>query len=134
MRGDLISRVLAEAGKVVQSRSSVLVPLHWKIAILGTFLLVALVVKAPAWAEVGLFSLLALAVLQSSFSYNYFMRKDPDALRSEKHALSKYAIDKGLYGDSDVGMRELPKVGNEFLLPSHLEPDLMSKSSKGRKR
>jgi hypothetical protein len=63
------------------------------------------------------------------------MTKNPDALRSEKHALSKYAIDKGLYGDSDMGMLEVPKLGSEFLLPGEAETYPLSLPAKsGRRR
>jgi len=117
MKNDVLSRVLAQAGKVVESRSSVLVPLHWITAILVSFLLLSVVTKAPAWMEIGLFVLLTVAILQSILSYNYFMIKNPDALRSEKHVQVMQAIEKGLYGDSDMGMLVIPKLGNELLLP-----------------
>jgi hypothetical protein len=130
MRTDLIGRVLAQAGKVVESKSSALVPLQWKIIIFALFLFMLVVVKAPMWIDIGVFVLLAILVLQSSFSYHYFMKRNPDALRSEKHAISKYAIDKGLYGDSDMGMLEVPKFGNEFLLPSVRERNVTSQPSK----
>jgi hypothetical protein len=118
MKSDFVGRVLAQAGKVVESKSSALVPLQWKIIVLVFFLFLFVVVKAPLWIEIGVFVLLVVLVLQSSFSYHYFMKTNPDALRSEKYSISKYAIERGLYGDSDSGMREVPKLGNEFLLES----------------
>jgi hypothetical protein len=123
MKSELISRILAQAGKVVQSRSSALVPLHWITAILISSLLVSVIASAPPWIEIGLFVLLTISVSQSILSYNFFMVKNPDALRSEKYALSKFAMDKGLYGDSDAGMRELPRLGSEFLLPDGRDDD-----------
>jgi len=46
MKNGLISRVLAQAGKAVESRSSVLVPLQWKIIILVFFLFAFVAIKA----------------------------------------------------------------------------------------
>jgi hypothetical protein len=116
MNGDFFQRVWAQAGEIARSRSSALVPLHWITAILVAFLLLSVALHAPGWMQIGLFVLLALVILQSVVSYNYFMTTNPDALRSEKHVLSKYAIDKGLYGDSDSGLIEIQKFGNEFVL------------------
>jgi len=45
------------------------------------------------------------------------MKTNPDALRSEKFATTKYAIDKGLYGDSDSGTRPLIEIEEELLIP-----------------
>ena len=135
MKTDFIGRVLAQAGKVVESRSSVLVPLQWNIVILALFLFLFILAKAPAWLDIGVFVLLAIAVMQSAFAHDYFMKKDAVALRSEQHAISKYAIDKGLYGDSDSGMREVPKLGSEFLLPVDTGKRQISRAtrSSGRK-
>ena len=134
MSTDLFERVLAQAGRVVESKSSALVPLHWLTAILVACLIFSVIAKAPSWIVIGIFALLALAVLQSVISYNYFMTKNPDALRSERHALSKYAIDKGLYGDSDMGMLEVPKLGSEFILPGEIEAHPLSLPGKSARR
>ena len=134
MTRDLFARVLAEAGKVVHSRSSVLVPLQWVSLILLTFTLLFVIARAPLWIEIGVFALLAAAVLLFCAAFAYFMVRNPDALRSERHVLSKYAIDKDLYGDSDTGMREVPKLGSDFLLPLDPEQSMLPHLGKAKRR
>ncbi len=112
---DTISRLIAQAGSIVSSRSSALVPLHWKLLILGTVVVVLVMLHAPTWLLICFAALAVITALQSNYSYDYFMRAKPEELRSEKHAITKYAIDKGLYGDSDSGLRELPRIDPELI-------------------
>jgi hypothetical protein len=117
MKNSFASRILAHAGELVRSKSSVLVPLHWKLLILGLLLVIMVLLHASVWIEICLVVLLCLVTLQSSYAYNHFMKTNPDALRSEKFATTKYAIDKGLYGDSDSGTRPLIEIEEELLIP-----------------
>lgn len=48
--------------------------------------------------------MLILVLLLFLSSYVYFMRTNPDALRSEQFSLSKLAIEKGLIGDTLSGL------------------------------
>jgi hypothetical protein len=64
------------------------------------------------------------------------MLKSPDALRSERHAITKYAIDKGLYGDSDSGTRISTYLDTQLILetssksePEELEADSNKEST-----
>lgn len=52
----------------------------------------------------------AFTVLLLLGSYIYFMRRDPDALRSESYSLQKLAIEKGIFGDNLVGMIDPDRV------------------------
>ena len=80
MRIDPIGRFLREAGNVVESKSSTLVPLQWNMVILAALLSFLVWVKAPFWLDVGAFTLLTLIVLQAGLAYHFFMKHDSVAL------------------------------------------------------
>jgi len=103
-----ISHLLQQAN-IGQSRSSVLNPLQWLLVILVAGIAVCLSLHSPSWL-ITLFAVLLVLTFVLLFSfYIYFARTDPDALRSEQFSLSKLAIQKGLVGDSIMGLQ-----------PSHL--------------
>ena len=54
------------------------------------------------------------------FAYVFCLFKDRDALRSESFSLRKMEIEKGLYGDSDMGLvqRSNREIKEERLLNS----------------
>jgi len=104
--GNFFSRMLEQADSVAHSRSSVLVPLQWLFVIFMVFFIALILVKAPTWAIVGCGFCLFLLFLVAIAAYIYFGLRSPDALRSEQYSLSKYAMERGLYGDSDSGMVE----------------------------
>jgi hypothetical protein len=89
------------------SRSSALTPLQWTlvISVAATFGLALL--HADLWITI-LFAVLTVAVAALLlYAFYYFMKKDPDALRSEKLVLTKEALSRSLEGDSISGMREV---------------------------
>ncbi len=59
---------------------------------------------AAIWVQVFLACLLTMSFVSTLAAYFYFMFKDPDALRSEKFAIDKLSIEKGIVGDSISGL------------------------------
>lgn len=85
------------------TRSTVLNPLGWLIALLLPATISSFYFKTPTWLGITLATLSFLSVLLYFFSYVYFMFKDSDALRSEKFSLQKLLIEKGFFGDDIQG-------------------------------
>jgi hypothetical protein len=108
--------VLLQQANIGQSRSSVLNPLQWLLVILVAGIVLCVWLHSPSWL-VTLFAVMVVLVLLLFLgSYIYFMRKNPDALRSEQFSLSKLAIERGLVGDSLSGLH-----------PSHVTAVLSTK-------
>ncbi len=95
------------------TRSTVLNPLGWLIALLLPATIGSFYFKTPTWLGVILAILSFLSVILYFFSYIYFMFKDRDALRSEKFSLQKLLIEKGFFGDDTQGLIKK----EEFQLP-----------------
>lgn len=102
------------------SRSTILKPLTWLLGIILATLLAAFRFSVPAWFCYLLAGIAILAVLLFFFAYVFCLFKDRDALRSESFSLRKMEIEKGLYGDSDMGLvqRSNREIKEERLLNS----------------
>lgn len=102
------------------SRSTILKPLTWLLGILLATLLAAFRLGAQAWFCYLLGGIILLAVLLFFFAYVFCLFKDRDALRSESFSLRKMEIEKGLYGDSDLGLiqRSSREIKEDRLLNS----------------
>lgn len=92
---------LAEIGR---SRTSVINPLQWTLAILLMSLVVSTAVSAPAWMLIFLASATGAILIVLIVAYVYFMLKNPKELRSERYSLAQTALDKHLLGDSLTGL------------------------------
>lgn len=105
-------RLLSELREHMQAeltRSDVLRPLVWPI--LAVILALAVLSgRAPAWVITWLSVALAALVGLYALGYVVCFFIDRDALRSEKYKLQKMAIERGLYGDSNMGLQEPPTV------------------------
>jgi hypothetical protein len=91
------------------SRTNALNHLQWMIAAFLAALLMAskyALAQSIIWLIAIVLCILILCYLGTHF---YFMVKDPDALRSEKFTIQKMAIERGLVGDSIMGMREVTR-------------------------
>lgn len=109
---------LARQADIGQSRTSTVNPLQWALVILLVGMIMLLVVGAPPWLIILLAVLVAAVFVAFCVSFFFLLFKNPDALRSETYSLSKYAIDKGLYGDSLVGVHEMLELpGGGPVLP-----------------
>jgi hypothetical protein len=96
---------LLNQASIGQSRTSVLNPIQWFVAILLSGFCIALIVHAPTWFTVLVGVGVGLAFALFFGAYIYFCKKDPDALRSENYSLTKLAIEKRFLGDSNVGLQ-----------------------------
>jgi len=115
---ELLSRSTADG-----SRTNALNHLQWMIVAFLLVLVLATRYGLPPpliWLFAGILCVLLLCYLGTHF---FFMVKNPDALRSEKFTIQKMAIERGLIGDSVLGMREVTRdlSGNVSLLESASE-------------
>lgn len=84
-------------------KSTVITELRWFATVLIAGLVAAFQVNAPPWITIPLFVVLLLVCCVYLCTFVYFVRKNPDFLRSEKFALSKLAIEKSVKGDTITG-------------------------------
>jgi len=89
------------------TRSDVLRALIWPNAGLLIALIGAISAKADTWILQILIVLVCLLMVLYVAAYVFFALTDPDALRSEKYKLQKMAIERGLIGNSQVGLHEI---------------------------
>lgn len=87
-----------------RSRTTVLQPLQWMLGLCLLATVGALREGADKWLLVGLVFFDTIAVALFVGSYIYLLPRDRDALRSERFALQKLAIEKGLQGDTLRGI------------------------------
>lgn len=90
-----------------QSKTSVLNPVQWLLVILFAGEGLLLWLHAPAWLMIVVGVGIATVLLLFVAAYLYFMRINPDALRSEGYVLSKLALEKRVLGDSITGLHEV---------------------------
>jgi hypothetical protein len=88
------------------SRSTVLRPLAWLLGLLIAGTVSGIEVKAPDWLLISLLIMTVSTVTLYLGSYIYCLFSDRDALRSETYSIQKLAIQKGIVGDSTVGILE----------------------------
>src|SRR5207249_4189310 len=86
------------------SRSTVLRPLGWLLAISGGILIACIESKADPWVVAVFVGLNAFAAALYMGAFIYCLAVDRDALRSETYSIQKLAIEKGFIGDSMTGL------------------------------
>ncbi len=99
-----VIRSLFQQSAIGQSRSSVLNPLQWLVALLLAATVSAAIFGTVLWFLILLSVLTTCGVVVTLGFYAYFARGNPDSLRSEHYSLSKMAIEKGLLGDNLTGL------------------------------
>ncbi len=97
------------------AKSTVLKPLGWLIGILVSASIASFYFNSPNWVGFTFVLFTGISILLYLISYIYFMRRDPDFLRSESFTLRKLEIEKGIIGDSLTGIVETTSVE----VPSH---------------
>ncbi len=112
-----LASLLREQMNATLSRSDVLKPLAWLIAMLVGATVLALFAKAPDWAVIALLATLIVIVALYACAYGFCLFVDRDSLRSEKYVLHKMAIEHKLIGDSSSGLFE----PNEAVRPAATE-------------
>ena len=107
------------------SRSDALRPLAWLVGLLVTAVIGLTWAGAPWWSLAITGTLLACAVGLYGFAYVYCLFNDRDALRSDKFAIQKLAIERGVYGDDLVGTFVADDVSNPgtILIAPEVSPD-----------
>lgn len=105
-------------------RSTALYPLQWILVPLIAATIAGPRLGAPIWMEVLFGSLSAIGVLFYGGCYLFFMRENPDALRSERYTLSKMQIERGQLGDSTTGLFDPDELADEPILPVEKEKRL----------
>jgi hypothetical protein len=101
---------LLHVAQIGRARSSVVNPLQWTIVLLIFGLFLSLAAHGPSWLLIFFAVSLAVVILLLLCAYIYFMRKNPDLLRSETYSLAKTAIEKQVLGDNLSGLREVVNI------------------------
>lgn len=78
-------RIFFRAANIGRSRSSILNPLQWAMAILALGMIACVFGHAPAWILVFFAGLLGLDVVALVAAFLYLMVRKPQVLRSETH-------------------------------------------------
>lgn len=97
-------RAFLEQAFARHSRSTVMNPLAWLIAVLLAGVSACVVSHSPQWLLILLGVFLSASVLIFLSLFIYFAFKSPDLLRSEKFYLTKMAIEKSVRGDNLTGL------------------------------
>ena len=98
---------LATAGR---SKTTVLKPLAWKLALLIMATVMAFHYDLPYWVGTAFAVCALLTVLLHGYSYIYFMHKNPEMLRTESFSLQRIALERGVSGDSLSGISDVTEV------------------------
>lgn len=115
-----------------KARSTVLSTLAWILFVLVVALLWCVTVKADLWIEIFFAVFIALDVVALLSAFAYYSIMDPAALRSERFAIRKYALEQRLFGDDQSALFEDDEVRQtiEGVKPAELRaPDKDDKDS-----
>lgn len=85
------------------ARSNVLKPLTWFLAIITVAFLLACKENGIIWVQIFFAVILGVTVFVFLGVFIYCLIKNPDSLRSESFTIQKIALEKGVYGDNQVG-------------------------------
>lgn len=121
---DIIKALLSRSD-ASGSKSTILQPLTWFIAILLATLALLFKIQAPNWICYTLTGIIIVIVLLFGFAYVYCLFVDRDALRSESFSIRKMEIEKGIMlGDSSTGLIERPKTNMNLIGTNNEEEGL----------
>jgi hypothetical protein len=124
---DLLQNSFEEGDTQKYSRSDILRALTPPIVACASALPLLAWTRAPLWALVGDGVIFAAFMLLYGVCYVYCFVRRPDALRSEKFQLTKYAIDSQLFGDSATGLIEVRATAT----PSAKAPEALTNLGSG---
>lgn len=99
-----IIRELMQKSDASGSKSTILKPLTWFISILIGGIILLIKINSPNWLVVMFSVIMGISIIIFFFAYLYCLFTDKDAIRSEKYSIQKLAIEKGLLGDSTLGI------------------------------
>ena len=101
-----VIRAFLEQATAKGTRSTILKPIGWMMAILVSATLGSFYISTPPWLG-GLFAVFTcLTMVLYLGAYIFCLFTDKDALRSETYSIQKLAIEKGFVGDSIMGELE----------------------------
>jgi hypothetical protein len=86
------------------SKSTVITPIGWLLAILLSGTTAALKYNAPTWVLIVLMLGLGILFAVFAWAFVFFSYRSPDYLRSERYTLTKLAIEHSQKGDNLVGL------------------------------
>lgn len=101
-----------EGGSTKYARSDILKALLTPMAGTAVAFPPLLWSQAPKWALIGDAAIFLAFTIMYFACYLYCFIWRPASLRSEKFELTKYAIEKKLFGDSDTGLIEAGSVAS----------------------
>ena len=101
------------------SRSTAVAPLHWLLGLVLSALLTAIGLKADDWVVWLLLVGAGIAFALECAAYIYFVLSgNVDAVRSERYAIDKMRIERGLMGDSASGFKHTSTTTIKELPPA----------------
>lgn len=107
--GSELLREMLSSADARGRRSTALTDLRWALAALLVAFIVAAGVGTVPWVVTFLAICTAATLIALLVSHFLFVRDDPDLLRSESFTLRKMEIERGLLGDSRVGLAPAEK-------------------------
>lgn len=107
MTGSWLAPILEQAS-AKGGRSTALHPLQWAFGLVLAALVGVAPFTPPAWLMISLLALAGVILVMIIIAYVFFMRSNPDYLRSENYTLQKMAIERGVFGDSITGL--MPRI------------------------
>lgn len=122
------SRHLQAGSEESRHRSDILKPLVWPLGLCLTATVTLSTFGAPVWVSAGTASMAVVLLTLYVGGFVFFAIKSPDALRSESYTLRKMAIERGLVGDSSVGLTQV-EASAEYLSRSSSAQILSNGSS-----
>jgi membrane protein YdbS with pleckstrin-like domain len=109
-------RAFLEQATTTGSKTTVLKPLAWMMAICISATLSAVYFSSKEWVVI-LFAVFAgLTMTMYLIAYLYCLINDRDALRSESYKIQKMAIEKGFVGDSSMGVISLDNNESDLII------------------
>ena len=104
-------------------KSTALQPIVFIALILTLGVVGAIHSNVDIWIIWTFFALLGVVLILFSIGFIFFMIKDPDALRSETYNMAKFAMERGLIGDDNVGTLFEPSELNALPLTPDSESE-----------
>lgn len=98
-----------------QSKSTVLKPLAWLIALTLTASVAMYRFSLPGWLAGTVGVLCILSIVLYIVAYIFFALTDKDSLRSERYSIQKLAIEKGFVGDDTRGYMPVKSINGKIL-------------------
>ncbi|KGQ29860.1 hypothetical protein JP35_09310 [Gallibacterium anatis] len=97
----------------INAKSTALSPILWILGVLFSGMSILYWVTQKEFVIYVGFALIFIVLVFALYSYNHFMKTDPDFLRSESFKLTKLAMEKGHIGDTSQGLQVEKQLTNQ---------------------